>query len=355
MSSMTFEQLRRVAAWAVREKRRAHWESRTASERVALRKVLADVATEYDRLYRVQTLEGAAGVKPKAWSQNSTIRAGLAKAADRFAGTDIDPSWLGLENAGMFGVVDRAIKSAISRFKLNDDSMDFHANFLSGLGAKGEPTIDVFPAWKAGKNLSGGILAGKETPKSVGAGLVAHWAVQKVQNEAVLKRHKVEESFYDDEGDEIEIADTPAEEVAAGDFLEAIMFHDMSDPMGKKLRNLMRSALEKIPKLAPMLVWLDLLERKWVPEKRKDLALALGLKSPEQLQDQWNPAWHAFLDILWSPEGMRFQKELAGYFSEHGVPWFRDEGPLQAIREDVVKTVKERWPLHKKAFPGIVP
>jgi hypothetical protein len=268
---------------------------------------------------------------------------------DKFAGTNINPAWLDPKNSGMFGIVESALNSAIRKYKLSADPDEFLDHALMGLSPDLTKIREVRPAWHAGMKGSEGIKSGKETPRSIGAGPLATYLIRFVKRESDKIHSLMIDSPETDERP-IDYADTSAEESSAGSFLTKLVFEDMDDPMGKRIREFMKKVWKS--KYPDMVTWLTMLEKGTLPKTKQDFAKSIN-KVPEQLQDIFNPAWKTFAKALWSGSGEanKLLEDLELYFMSKRVPWFYSEDQLlEVTRQKVLNEVERLRPTHKKSF-----
>jgi len=326
-----------------------------SSARVALRWFMATLGVvELDLALRLQILEGAAGVPPHTWWKEG--RRGLYKAKEHFVGTDINPQWLSPDNSGAYTMLERFIQQTLSKFELKEEPSDYITNALMGFRIDMSKDPGKPPIYSAGVKASEGLKNGTETPSMVVAGPVKTFVVRHMQNDKDLKRDLKDrahnQSLSDEEGGTIDIADTSQEKDQAGQFLAHIVFEDVNDPMGKRIRDFMRKVWADKKNLV-MTTWLDMLENKTLPKKKQDFAHLLGM-NPTRMSDYFNPAWQAFAKALWSPASGNLQLELADYFNAHGVPWFSSAFDVQqeTPEDAILRTIQKMVPLHKKAQAG---
>jgi hypothetical protein len=164
--------------------------------RLAARFVLGSVdSAEYDIIARLQILEGATGTVstgPNAGKWWKMGRRGLAAAAEHYAGTDIDPSWLSPDKTGLISKTVAMVTREFRAWAKGGDGMaagpeDIIQNGLMGLSKdgmtprKGGP---IFLGWAASlaNSLGKNIQSGKATPQGI-AGAPAAVFLQRVKDE----------------------------------------------------------------------------------------------------------------------------------------------------------------------------
>lgn len=280
---------------------------------------------EYDVMFRLQVLEGAAGVRPGSWWQKG--RRGLKAAEDVFTGTSIDPSWLQSGNSGLASYLLRTAHNAVREFKLTHiGGEDILHNALMGLKLDGSPGAKL-PAYSAGEALSDAIKAGKETPKTA-AKMIAQFLARKVQNET-KKLRRMERIPEGPEGEEVELPGKTSPEDPAAFFrwFAHLVFGDMSHPLGKKIRDFMRKTWEGTAQEEPMDIWLDMIEsgrRPSTKEVAEQAGMAAGTFSSRHLK----PAWRRFAKEIWSSPLISAIKDQA---AKEGILWIPDKPDLDAL------------------------
>ena len=162
--------------------------TRTAASRsilkVAERWLLADGMIGYDLMARLQLLEGAAGQKAWTWSRNP--RQGLREAAAFFAdqSESVNPAWFSGRDTGMVSIIKSKTFGHMQQMGtgIGKSPDEIITNVLMGMGASGhkypEPSLVG-----VGRDFRVGILSGKETPASMGAGPASRQAVQRAIDE----------------------------------------------------------------------------------------------------------------------------------------------------------------------------
>ena len=308
--------------------------------RVATRKIQADLHTEYDRFLRLQVLEGAMGIPVGHWWNKGSR--GLVEAQSSFQGLDLNPLWLSARNTGMFMVLEKVTDKALNSYHVPLEPLDVINNALMGLGLDAStPGHILRPPYEAGKYLSKPILGGKETPISVAKGLLGRFLVRKIQAESKTVGFGMPE---DAEGRQKDLPQGPTSDMNAGDLLVSIFFHDLSDPLGREIRDFMRSTWAGTPRQVPMDLWLDAVEQGRIP-KKQDIATQAGILPQVFSQNHWNPAWHAFFQALWK-NGSLLHK-LQDRYEQEGVEWFQVKPDIDALvtrrKAGTVESVVSRW------------
>ena len=284
---------------------------RTASSgklaiRVAIQKLLADGEAEYDKLFRLQVLEGAAGVKMGTWWLRP--HQGFKQAEDYFSGSALSPEWLSQSNTGMYNLLmkqTQAILSSKGEGVLRNSTSEVVGNALMGLKLDGSKRNKPM-VWRAGENLASDIAAGKETPKKVGYGLLGTWMKNQALNEIKHYQRRQEQegrTVRDDETGQIP-DQTSGMSVAS---LAISLFLDRGDRLGKEIRNLMRKSWKGTTQEKGMNMWLGKVMEKgeFLGEESgfmREIAKAVGMKPWRDSRGEhynlfryWRTGWENFL------------------------------------------------------------
>lgn len=214
-----------------------------------------------DLMARLQVLEGVAGQSPFTWSRNP--RQSISEAQEHFAGTNIDPSWFSTGNTGMIGLVWGSVDSFFRKQRRTEMSWtadDILQNGLMGLKLDGThyskgPLFYQVGAYNPGikKNVPGG----KDTPRSVGATAKAFF-VQKAHNQ-LKELEKARQTMVTEEGGQQDITwDMTSGRTRLRIFIDIIT--DKRDPLGQKLRGLIRSEWVGRDAAPPLDAWMDAIE-----------------------------------------------------------------------------------------------
>ena len=288
---------------------------RVASERVALRRRIAvrwleaNEAALYDRMIRLQVLEGVAGVPFQRWFGKDLK--GLQLAREHFTESgdidiiDEDPQrgWLATGNTGAFGL----LKGILIRFfeeytrgrgvEIKLDVLDTIHNGLFGvpMEASKEHT-NVKKLYSAGKEKRANILAGQETPQKFMSGIGSKGFQQIIQSEVSnLFRHRQIDTPLPGETGLIEgLAAKPLDPDDKWGYL-AMWMTSPNDPIGKALRRVAEKAWRGWKKgEEPMTYWLDQLVKTKRAPRKIDMAERLGIDKGGWLQSYWVPGWAKF-------------------------------------------------------------
>jgi len=308
--------------------------------KMAVRWVQANLATEYDKLLRVQMLEGVAGVPVDTWWKHG--QRGMEQAQNFFEdlGINLNPKWFA-KYSGIFSLVDAALSSAIAQTGIPADPNDIIHNALMGLNFNATKTGLKRPAYEAGRTLSSKIKDGNGTPKTVG-GVLKRYLENKVMTEARTFKNYFEPMPEEGLPD---IADTPSEEHDAGEFLLTILFWEIRDPLGKKIRNFMRQVWAGTGQERSMNIWLDFIEIKGRIPTKKEVAEATGITSQSFIK-HWRKAWFMFLSELW--KSPRLLLELQKRYEAEHLPWFQSRPDPDSLFNIVRRKMarKARWDMN---------
>jgi len=274
--------------------------------KVSGRWLRASLAVDYDLLIRLQILEGVAKVPVDSWWKKPKSVA-LAKIKKFFEGASLNPGWLLERSQSLYNVLQRNLNGAIHSYRLPLEPFDVINNTLMGipLDPTSDERIERAP-YLAGKYLAEKIKQGEETPESVAAGVLSTMLKRKVQN---LSRHRFEQLSEDDKGGTRDVTPNdmiegwgPSEEATASEYLSNIFFSDLSDPLGKEIRNFMRkiwTANPSVSRAKTMPYWLDRLETKKTTEYAT-VANQFNITAQGFYQNHWLPAWRDFFNALWA-------------------------------------------------------
>lgn len=305
--------------------------------KVAMRWIQADMRLEYDRMIRAQVLEGAAGVREGSWWGERERGLKKAKAFYDDKGYPANPDWFNPQYSGLFGTLNTTLLKVIRKTGLTIEPFDVIQNALAGMSLTGGFNLKR-PPYEAGKTLAEGIKNGKEHPRSVAAGKLGSYLNRKVLNEAkTLKYHEGIPIGVDDA--EMEIADTPAEEQEAGDFLFSIIFGQRDDPLGKKIRNFMRNTWAGTGRTEEVMnYWLDIVENEGRIPPKNEVSKAVGVLPQDFSQKYWPKGWKRVFDALWGTTSIRNQ--LQTRYEAEGIPWFQEKPNWSAVLQKQKRTRK---------------
>ena len=242
------------------------------------------VSRDFDILMRLQILEGVAGVPLDTWM--SKQRRGLAIAASFFEdkGTlnKIKPEWFSRDDTRMANIVATNLAKRIRSLKLKGvEPLDLIGSYLMGIGVNVNDAQVQRPCYVIGRNKADLILSGRESPQSLAKGFVSRYFINKLTPiwnkerrtvnvpvdgkgrimDTEDRSHRPEEAFHD--SNKLRLV------------LNEIFFKDLHDPLGKKIRSLMRDTWKGS---APMLLWLDSIEAGHKPLTQSQLAAELGIQ-----------------------------------------------------------------------------
>lgn len=230
---------------------------RAATLRVAVQFLKKAQRAQFDMICRLQVLEGAAGVRPGTWSNRGKM--GLRAAADSFKNESVQPAWFATTDTGMYMLLWRQVDQVLRKVP-GVDADDIMANALSGLALDlGESKR---PLYEAGRKLADAIKSGDESPTKVAAGLAGFFLKRKALNE--VKRQQRQQKIMGPTLQDNEAGTIPDE--SEQDSFEALLLamRDKSDPLGRRLRQIMRDQIEarrSEDAKAGLHYWLDTFEK----------------------------------------------------------------------------------------------
>jgi len=310
--------------WATRRVASSRSSQQATMLRLATRWLRAGLERDMDILLRLQVLEGAAGVPVDTWMKKQ--KRGMAEAQTFFEGQPLDPSWFISTNTGMYDIIFSLVQSTINKLKLRRvDPLDVISGYLMGLGVNITGPGVKRPAYAAGTKLADGILSGTETPVRVAKGTLGRYFINKVWPEQ--RKQKDVSMPVDDDGAAFDVADTTQDlnldpgqinygHDAFGEFLAEIVFKDLHDPLGVKIRDLMRATWHSSP---PMLIWLDTVENEHRFPTKRETAEKAGMTPGAFGASHWIPRWKKFLAELKTRRNI--QDDLADRAREEGIAW----------------------------------
>jgi hypothetical protein len=283
--------------------------------------------SEYDILCRLQILEGAAGVKFRSWADKG--RMGL-KLAVKLVGSTLDPDWTSQQDTGLFKFLLSNLEKMLVRARLSgtrvdrDMALEILHHYLMGLGAKVEGTHKPI-LYEVGKNLSTEILEGGDSPERAKRHA---WFLLKRKVLNLIRSDKKEVS----EEDAGQIAvDAPASEA-----ILAEAFRSRSDPLGKMIRDLIRSSAPEGTQLDVILnMFIDHVEQHGKFPNKKEMANSLGI-AQGTYSSYWKDAWeHVYKTVRRDP---KLIKALEDRYLSEGIEDYEIAVP---------ETFKAMWQLQK--------
>ena len=307
----------------------------STKSKVALRWLLAlDMKTEYDIMMRLQVLAGAAGVPVNTWWREGSSSLPKAKAWFDDNKYPVDPEWFSSKYTNAFGIVEGQVRAQIKRYGLTDEPFDYINNAIMGQGIHSDVDT-VFPAYTAGARYAQKILKGKETPISMAKGSLGVSFRNRVDSDK--KNIKKPMQFnIDDEGQAQEFESPPSDTEAADYLLELLT--DSSDPIGQKIRNLMRDTWRGENYDAVMNEWVDIVEETGdIPSKSEFTAL-YNKAHPESgspltpvnfSNNYWKKSLVKFYKRLWNTPAIL--NLLAKKFISEGVPFFQEKPDINKL------------------------
>lgn len=270
--------------------------------RVATRWLVANMKLEYDRMMRLQYLEGVARhPQPGLWWK-AGVR-GLQAALRYFEGQAVQSSWFDPGNSGMFSIIEKTLRTVIGRYPAihGTDPLDVINAALMGIPMDAsEERERVLPAFEAGKYLRDKTLKGEEVPEGVAKGLLNKFMVRRVLDFVKAKKHETGLAT-DDEGAVRDIPDAEKSRVPAWEVMSALLFRDR-DPLAKKLQALMRDTWKQSK---PMTHWLDVVLATGSFPDMNEIADLFGIAKSSFGQRHWQPGWQKFIQAMWGDPGLR--------------------------------------------------
>jgi hypothetical protein len=309
---------------------------------------------DFDILLRLQILEGAAGVPADTWMKLRR-RGGLAAAQSHFEDqgqTKINPDWFSPSDQGVFSTVNARVSDMIRKLGLRRvQSVDIINGYLMGLGVNLDAGVKR-PAYAAGQSKADGILGGTESPLQIAKGPLSKYFVNKVWPEQ--RKQKDDLMPQDDEGRTKDYSDEYDSQAppdfgapsysgdAFGEFLAETVFRNLHNPVGVKVRDLMRSSWHNSP---PMLQWLDIVETEHRYPTQKEVAEKAGIGPSPFRARHWAPRWKKFmLDLRRQPTLLKALKNEA---LEDGIVW--DDSSLHEMDPDSLLTSRSDRPRPRSA------
>jgi hypothetical protein len=270
----------------------------------------------YDVMMRLQFLEGALGKPAGHWSFRAN--AGLLNEARQQSlseGHTIHPDWFMSTDTGMFTFVLRNLGSMLNRAKMynktrtdSTQALDMLNSALMGLGILGEGKSSPL-VYEVGKIAAPKVLKGKETPQSE-APVVFHFFSGKVLN---LIKAKKNQSMDEEEGKNVVLQEREPVEVLSE------ILRDRTDPLGRKLRELILSAVPSDSKPGELIAaWVSKLESTGRFPNKGMLASELGITSVD-FSKTWKLAWHQIFKTIWKTPSI--QRALEDRYNEAGVDY----------------------------------
>jgi len=282
--------------------------------KIAIRWLTADINRDYDIMLRLQCLEGAADQRDGVWWKHG--RSGLRKARAELSSYPIQPDWFSKDPTGMYKIVDTVQAKYIRSYRLTHvEPLDLIHSALMGIPVKtwDDAVIEKVPR-SVGRNTKDKILSGKEGPKPV-AKRMSSWFKNTVNKEWKHVRNQPGLLPTDEDGKQLDAPDN-SREIDFGEAMAYLVWKDKNNPIGRKLRALMRKVWSDSE---PMLIWLDMVEKTGKFPDKKDVAQAAGIANSGFVSKHWKKRWMKLVDTLWRDK--RLLSEMKDLFQGHGLEW----------------------------------
>ena len=317
----------------------------SSSSRVAARWVEANMAAEYDKLIRLQILEGVAGVPVDTWLRQGGLR-GLDRAKkvlmDKFPDNKINPEWFDPTATSTYKTLMAQTARAIASFRVRDmDPHDFINSALMGIATDPLDKERLRPGYQLGhQRAKAVILDGTDTPQAVAAGGLSKALFNRVHDYANSKKREVSMPV-DDEDNPIEFADK-SEGTSALDFLAYLFFDQHGDALVNKVQDLMAKTWEGS---SPMTHWLNYVLLTGDFPSMNEIAETSGISAQSFGQNHWRPRWNQFIKALWGDTSLR--QEILTRMRREGI----DTDPIEDYDDLVLTTERVRNRATKTASP----
>jgi hypothetical protein len=289
---------------------------------------------EYDIMMRLQTLEGAAGVPVNTWWREGSSALPKAKAWFADKQYPIDPEWLSPAYTNTYGIVESQVAAQIKRYGLSEEPLDYINNALMGQGIHAD-TDTMYVAYAAGKGRAERILSGKESPVSMAKGSLGMFFRNRVDRDK--KNIKRPEQFNINDEGQIQEFETPTSDTEAADYLLELLTSSY-DPIGQKIRNLMRETWKGENYEDVMNEWVDILEETGNIPRKSEFVEIYNQAHPEvepQLSstnfsnNYWKKSLVKFYKRLWNTPAIL--NLLAKKYLAEGVPFFQEKPDINQL------------------------
>lgn len=300
----------------------------TGVSRVATMWLRSNMVLEYDRMIRLQYLEGVAHKPLGTWWKHGLQ--GMQQAMKFFSDSAVQSVWFDAGNSGMLGIIRQRVMAMVARSPAinGTDPYDIINSVLMGIPV--DPTKEKLrdiPTYTAGKLLSEKTLRGEETPETVASGNLSKMFQRRVIDLSKSRQHETQLPT-DDEGNVRDIQDHDKADVPAWHVLGALFFTD-TDPFAKKVQGLMESMWESSP---AMTAWLETVRLTGDYPDGASIATQVGITKQTYSQKHWIPRWDKFLRALLSNPYSR--NEIIQRVQDAG----SDDSVTEAIEEFMSRT-----------------
>lgn len=272
----------------------------------------------YDVMLRLQFLEGVLGKPAGHWSfRANPSLLNEARTQAQNEGRNIHPDWFVPSDTGIFKHVERHLASMLNRAKMynktrtdGSQALDMINSALMGLGILGETKSSPL-VYEIGKFYTAktGLNNGRETPQTM-APTIFHFFSGKVLN---LIKAKKNQGIDDEAGKNVVQEGREPVEVLSE------ILRDRTDPLGRKLRDLILSAVPTDSKPGELIAaWVSKLESTGRFPNKGMLASDLGISAIE-FSKAWKLAWHQIFKTIWKTPSI--QRALEDRYNEAGVDY----------------------------------
>jgi len=313
-------------------------------QRIAERVLLAWSArefNEYDIMFRLQILEGAAQARDGIWWQRGARGLkGAERAYQEIIETSgqpgkMSPTWLAPQTSPLITILNTYLSRTIQSYQLSIEPADVINGALMGMSLSGNMRGQK-KAYQLGASpqMLERILEGSATPETIAKGPLKKFLNQDIQ---VIGRNKSRsKQVPEEEADKLE---NPESSYDAGDYLLEIIMYELNDPIGGKIRKLMREVWGNSgPPGKVMLVWLDYVEKGRPAKNPKELAVLAGISDSLLYQKKyWERGWRSFMKALWGDHSLL--RDLEFRYQELSIPFFQSPPDMSQVRVATTRSI----------------
>jgi len=273
--------------------------------KVSTRWLVAAMNLEYDRMIRLQFLEGAAHVPEGTWWKRGVM--GLKAAEKHFEGHAVQEEWFDPGLTSMFPIIKRTLAMLIAKYPSihGTDPLDIINAALMGISMN--PTSGqnsrVLPAYEAGKYLREKVLNGVETPELVAKGLLGKFMVRRV---LTYVRDKAKEVSIpvDEEGVIMDLRDDHDEGGGIGieNFISSLMFGPTEDPLARKVQDVMKASW---PQNSAIDKWFGTIQMTGEVPQANEFAAQIGITPQTLGQRHLKPGLERAVRAIWNNQSLR--------------------------------------------------
>lgn len=300
--------------------------------KVSARWLVANMNLEYDRMLRLQFLEGAAHVPEGVWWKRSA--AGLRAAQKHFEGQAVQSTWFDPGLSSLFPIIKKTLATLIAKYPAihGTDPLDIINAALMGISM--DPTSGknnrVLPAYEAGKFLHERVLSGVETPGLVAKGMLGKFMVRRVLT--YIRDKAKEVAIPDDEkGVTMDVRDDPSDRgVSIENFISSLMFGPTDDPLAKRVQDTMKASW---PEDSIIDKWFGTIQITGEIPQRNEFAEQMGIFKQDLGTRHLTPGLERAVRAIWNNISLR--KTIEERMIQEGV-----DGDLPDTLSNVSKHVK---------------